>query len=196
MTYYLPNALFYDFKTFAPVKGRGENATVDKYVYSFDQYLVLIRPSIQSCSVPYTEIPLHILGGAVIPMRANSTMTTKLLREQPFSIVVAPDINGEASGSLYIDDGVSIVQPPHSTTSLSMTFSRNKLRIEGQFDYSPTPHVSSMVFLGVSSDLRQIEINSLRVDPKLIAYNVTNKYAVVQTSHLLLEHEITVELFY
>jgi len=73
----------------------------------------------------------------------------KLVRKQPFSFVVAPDQNGKASGSLYIDDGVSLSLPKHSTTSAPLSSRRDRLTVEGQFGYRPAPSIATVTFLGV-----------------------------------------------
>ncbi|PAA72863.1 hypothetical protein BOX15_Mlig002010g1, partial [Macrostomum lignano] len=52
---------------------------------------------------PLENIPLYIRGGHVIPMQdpGNDTYHQKLL--QPFQLIVAPDADGLASGSLFWD---------------------------------------------------------------------------------------------
>ncbi|KAG6808712.1 hypothetical protein H0H92_003164, partial [Tricholoma furcatifolium] len=113
VTFYLPDDIFYDFVTLAPVKGTGSMVTLD--------------------NVPFTEIPLHIRGGVVLPLRAQSTMTTTELRQQAFELVVAPGTDGTASGTLYIDDGVSVTQA--STASLSFSYKDGKLDVQGMGQY-------------------------------------------------------------
>jgi len=61
-------------------------------------------------NVGFTEIPLFWKSGNVIPLRSNFANTTSELRKQNFELLVVPDANGDASGVLYLDDGLSIVQ--------------------------------------------------------------------------------------
>ncbi|EHK97248.1 putative alpha/beta-glucosidase agdC [Glarea lozoyensis 74030] len=102
---YLPNDLFYDFYTYAPVQGTGAMLTLN--------------------DIDFTSIPLHIKSGAVIPMRN--------VRTKPFSFIVAPTAAGEAAGELYLDDGDSIVQ--HETSEIKMTYHEKMLTIDGNFSY-------------------------------------------------------------
>ncbi|KAH9009114.1 alpha-glucosidase [Lactarius deliciosus] len=122
---YLPKDQFYDFATFAPVDGKGEHVTLS--------------------NIGLTDIPLHIRGGAVLPLRAKSAMTTTELRAQDFQFVVAPGTDGTAAGMLYIDDGVSITQ--QKTTSAKMEYAKGKLSVSGSFDVDAK--VASVLFLGV-----------------------------------------------
>ncbi|PGH02775.1 hypothetical protein AJ79_07540 [Helicocarpus griseus UAMH5409] len=110
---YLPDDIFYDYYTGKPVRGQGKTITLD--------------------DVPLTHIPLHFRGGNIVPLRANSANTTKALREQPFDIVIAPDLSGEATGSLYIDDGESLVQ--EHTLDVQFSYSNGQFKMEGKFDY-------------------------------------------------------------
>ncbi|KAI0274382.1 alpha-glucosidase [Russula aff. rugulosa BPL654] len=129
VTIYLPKDNFYDFATFAPVEGTGQNITLT--------------------NVNFTTIPLHIRGGAVLPLRTTGAMTTTELRTKDFEFVVAPDAKGTAAGSLYVDDGVSIVQ--EKSTSLEMEFASGKLCVNGSFAYDVGVKVASVAFLGVET---------------------------------------------
>jgi alpha-glucosidase len=126
---YLPKDKFYDLATFAPVEGTGQNITLT--------------------NVNFTMIPLHIRGGAVLPIRTTGAMTTTELRTKDFEFVVAPDAKGTAAGSLYVDDGVSVVQ--EKSTSVEMQFSRGKLCVNGSFAYDVGVKVASVAFLGVEN---------------------------------------------
>ncbi|KAF8496804.1 alpha-glucosidase [Russula emetica] len=129
VTIYLPKDRFYDFATFAPVKGTGQNITLT--------------------DVNFSMIPLHIRGGAVLPLRTAGAMTTTELRTKDFEFVVAPDAKGTAAGSLYVDDGVSIVQ--EKSTSVEMEFAEGKLSVNGSFAYDVGVKVASVAFLGVEN---------------------------------------------
>ncbi|EER26892.1 Glycosyl hydrolases family 31 protein [Coccidioides posadasii C735 delta SOWgp] len=87
---YLPKDIFYDYYTGAKILGKGQNVRIN--------------------NVPLTHIPLHIRGGTVVPMRFRSANNTTGLREQTLNILIAPGLHGDASGSLYLDDGESLEQ--------------------------------------------------------------------------------------
>lgn len=130
VTFYLPNDLFYDYWTHAAIKGEGKNITIS--------------------NLTYTDIPVHIRGGSIIPHRLNSANTTKALRKEDFSIIIAPDANGNANGLLYLDDGESIEQP--SASEIEFSFSNGKFSVTGSFGYvgasGESTTVSKVVILG------------------------------------------------
>jgi len=127
VTIYLPKDKFYDFATLKPVEGTGQHVTLT--------------------DVNFTTIPLHIRGGAVLPLRAAGAMTTTELRAIDFEFVVAAGAYGTASGTLYVDDGVSIEQ--EQTTSVEMAFAGSKLSVHGSFGFEVGAKVARVVFLGV-----------------------------------------------
>ncbi|KAH8669727.1 putative alpha/beta-glucosidase agdC [Tricladium varicosporioides] len=129
---YLPNDLFYDFYTYAPIQGQGAILTMN--------------------DIGFTEIPLHIKSGAVIPIRAESGMTTTDVRKQPFTFLVAPTGLGEATGSLYLDDGDSIEQ--NSTSEITMSYKNKTLTIDGKFEY-----------LAEGNSLKSITVVGLKKQP-------------------------------
>jgi len=127
VTIYLPKDKFYDLVTLTPVEGTGQPVTLT--------------------DVNYTTIPLHIRGGAVLPLRVAGANTTTALRALDFEFVVAPGTDGKAKGSVYVDDGVSIVQK--QMTNVEMAFADDKLCVHGSFGFDVGVKVAKVVFLGV-----------------------------------------------
>ncbi|NXW53314.1 SUIS protein, partial [Eurystomus gularis] len=83
---YFPEASWFDYYTVLPSTWKKNYATV---------------------AAPLNKIPLFIRGGYILPEQAPATTTTKS-RLNPFSLIIALDEQGEASGSLFWDDGDSI----------------------------------------------------------------------------------------
>jgi alpha-glucosidase len=112
-TVYLPNDVWYDYWTHEKIQGEGKNITIN--------------------NVATTDIPIHIRGGSIIPVRANSANTTKALRKEDFAVLVAPDANGKAKGRLYLDDGESIEQK--AISEIEFSYENGKFVSTGSFGY-------------------------------------------------------------
>ena len=133
---YLPDDQFYDFFTYAPVRGRGAAITLS--------------------DVAFDVIPLHIRGGSILPMRINSANTTKFLREQDFELVVAPGLDGKASGSLYLDDGESLEQK--AISNIHFEYESGTLSINGDFSYPTTNRIAKVKLLGQDGNPKSITL--------------------------------------
>ncbi|KAI1432490.1 glycoside hydrolase family 31 protein [Xylaria sp. CBS 124048] len=132
VTYYMPNDVFYDFWTLDRVNGTGANVSVS--------------------DVSFTEIPVHIRGGTVIPMRSASANTTTLVRKNDFTLIVAPGRNGSASGSLYLDDGDS-VDVGEDYSDISFAWDGTTLKVGGRFGYKTDIVVEKVTVLGVDGPI-------------------------------------------
>lgn len=121
-----PPGLWYDWYTHDVQKGSedGEKVTLD---------------------APLTHIPVHIRGGAIVPLKTPQ-MTVDTTYATPYSLLVALDENGEAAGRLYIDDGHSIEQP--HTSDIHFTYKNGKLSAEGRFDYSKAEKLGCIKLVG------------------------------------------------
>ena len=60
-------------------------------------------------NVPVTEdrIPVYQRGGTIIPKKERIRRSSKLMVNDPYTLIVALDMNASAKGTLYIDDGES-----------------------------------------------------------------------------------------
>ena len=49
-------------------------------------------------------------GGSIIPMKTRYRRSSKLMKSDPYTLVIALDEEGSASGKLYVDDGETFAQ--------------------------------------------------------------------------------------
>jgi len=126
-TIYLPDDLFYDYWTLAPVRGHGAPVTLT--------------------DVAYTSIPLYYKSGQIVAQRLHSANTTTELRKQPFHLVIAVGLDGLAQGELYLDDGVSLVQKAYSEIRFEYSSVSGQLTSSGSFGYSGTVGVEAVTIL-------------------------------------------------
>lgn len=69
---------------------------------------VINGPASVNLDTPLTATNVHIRGGTVLPAQQYA-MTTAAVKRTPYTLIVAADPAASASGSLYIDSGVSVV---------------------------------------------------------------------------------------
>ncbi|KAJ5226698.1 uncharacterized protein N7469_006704 [Penicillium citrinum] len=123
---YLPDDIFYEWGTGKPVRGKGEYISVE--------------------DVDYTDITIHYKGGIVYPQRIESANTTTALRKKGFNIVIAPGLDGTAKGSLYLDDGESLVQD--AVSEIDFSYSHGTLKMSGSFEYEAGVKIETVTLLG------------------------------------------------
>ena len=110
-------------------------------------------------NVKFTEIPLFWKSGNVVPLRTNSKNTTSELRKQNFGLLAVPNVDGSASGVLYLDDGLSIVQKQNTTLTMlyllqkegdnKAVFTARKIENEGSKESISTEYSQELDYLRV-----------------------------------------------
>lgn len=144
VTIYLPNDRFYTWNTWQLIESSGQDFLLT--------------------DIPFTAPPpIHVRGGSILPMRQSPGYTTSETKNSPLELLVAPGREGgegeapaTATGSLYLDDGDSLIQPLDTTSEISFFYeassSSSALFINGTFAYPITSHalLASVMVLGVS----------------------------------------------
>lgn len=133
---YFPDDIFYDWDSGKALRGRGAKVTFDH--------------------IGLTHIPVHVRGGNIVPLRASNASTTTELRTRGFELVIAPGLDGKAHGSLYLDDGDSIIQD--KTSEITFAYHNGTLRIDGSFDYGQGV-VEAITLLGKNKTQTHIKLN-------------------------------------
>lgn len=136
VSFYVPQGTWYDLYTRKLVAGAGSTIT-----YS---------------NVTHTDIPVLVRGGSIVPARVNSANTTTALRNQNFELIVAPDVDGKASGTLYLDDGESLVQT--GTSEITFSWNGSAITTTGKFGFETVLQVTSITVMG-DGDARQYDSN-------------------------------------
>ncbi|KAF8993360.1 alpha-glucosidase [Cyathus striatus] len=167
---YLPKDIFYDFKTLSPVQGQGS--------------------TVQLNNVSFTDIPVHIKGGSILPLRAKSQMTTAELRKTNFELVIAPGIGGKASGELYFDDGESIENP--TSTTVKFSFSDRTLTVSGSYSFPIGAKVASVKFLNVNSAPSVVRTDRGTLHSSQVSYDPETMVIAVRTE-LDFTHDISIQ---
>jgi alpha-glucosidase len=135
VSFYVPKGTWYDIATQEPIARTGS----------------LIRYE----NVSTSDIPILVEGGSIIPARIKGAMTTRALRDNDFELLIAPDAQGKARGSLYLDDGESLVQA--GTSEVVFTWDGNKIKATGTFEFPTSVGVKSITIYGEKS--RKYEVN-------------------------------------
>ena len=123
-------------------------------------------------NIDFTQIPVHIRGGSILPLRVDGANTTTALRKLDFSLVIAPGLDGSARGSLYLDDGDSIVQK--ATSEITFAYRKGALTMQGKFGYRAGVKIAEAVFLGMKGLPKQVTLDGKRVDEKAVSFNRTS----------------------
>ena len=126
VTFYLPKGIWYDLFSRKSIQAEGSMVTY--------------------FNVPDTDISVLVRGGSIVPMRVQSANTTRALRDKDFELLIAPDANGDASGTLYLDDGESLEQT--ETSLIKFSFDGSNIKAEGNFGFPTVLRVISVTVMG------------------------------------------------
>ncbi len=77
----------------------------DERYYDYFDYKVYTGPGYTKVEAPLEKTPLLMRGGHIIPRRDRPRRSSGLMKWDPFTLVVVLGKDGNADGTLYLDDG-------------------------------------------------------------------------------------------
>ncbi|KAH8655172.1 glycosyl hydrolases family 31-domain-containing protein [Xylariales sp. PMI_506] len=113
-------------------------------------------------AAPLGHIPVHVKGGNIVPLQEPGLTTTDV-RNSSYSLLVALDSQGTATGGLYLDDGVSL--NPNATTWVNFSASDSSLQVASKGNYVDTNALANITILGVQlQSVSKVELNGIDVE--------------------------------
>jgi len=76
---------------------------------------------------PYEKVPVFQRSGTIIPRRDRVRRSAAIMHDDPISLIVAPDKDGHASGTLYLDDGKSFDYRAGARLYMEFTWNNGKM---------------------------------------------------------------------
>ncbi|ORY16006.1 glycosyl hydrolases family 31-domain-containing protein [Clohesyomyces aquaticus] len=101
-------------------------------------------------SAPLEHINVHVRGGSILALQ-QPKLTTRDTRNTPYSLLVALDDNGQAKGSLYLDDGESL--EPNATRLVQFSYSDNCLEFSSEGQYHASQPLSNITITGLAGSV-------------------------------------------
>lgn len=120
---------------------------------------------------PLGHIPVFVRGGSVIPLQEPG-YTTRESRKKPWGLIVALDGDGEAKGSLYVDDGESV----EVTESLDVRFwaGKGRLKVLVSGDYADDNVLGNVTILGVE-DVGRVRFDEQEIGDENVEFGEGKK---------------------
>lgn len=107
-------------------------------------------------AAPLGTIPLYVRGGSILPMQ-GAALTTYAARRNDWALLVALDGQGAATGSLYVDDGESLVQ--NATLNVAFSAASNTISSSSIGSYQALQPLANVTVLGVQAVPQSITLN-------------------------------------
>ncbi|KAL2867446.1 glycoside hydrolase family 31 protein [Aspergillus lucknowensis] len=125
-------------------------------------------------AAPLGHIPVFVRGGHVLPLQSPA-LTTREARRTPWSLLVALDANGLASGTLYMDDGESV--EPDATLVVNFIAGDSRLTATTSGSWREINHLDKVTIMGVAEMPHRVHFNHHHI--RSAHYNSTSQVLTV-----------------
>ncbi|XP_072726063.1 lysosomal alpha-glucosidase-like [Ciconia boyciana] len=146
-------------------------------------------------AAPLSTIPLFVRGGYILPEQAPAATTTKS-RLNPFGLIIALDEQGEASGSLFWDDGDSVDTIEKENYFLAKyTYSKGNLKTEilkNGYRGADTLKYNKIMILGLKLRPHAVALSGRAIHGDAFSYELNGKLTLWISAPLTQELNIMI----
>lgn len=112
---------------------------------------------------PLGHIPVYVRGGSILPMQPlHDALTIRDAQTHDWTLLVALDADGLASGDLYLDDGESVQS--ESTLEVAFSVSNDCLSATPTGDFKNSNPLANVTVMGVDSPPSSVRLDGASVD--------------------------------
>ncbi|KAL1935041.1 hypothetical protein VTP01DRAFT_4181 [Rhizomucor pusillus] len=140
----------------------------------------------QTIDAPLTHIPIHIRGGAILPLKTPK-YTVDETYATPYSLLVALDNKATAEGRLYIDDGHSVEQK--KTSDINLSYKHGVLKAKGSFGYKNAEKLNTISIVGKGAD----KLSTATYNGKEYKVSFADNTATIEGLEIDLKHAFSVK---
>ncbi|XP_055523690.1 neutral alpha-glucosidase AB [Wyeomyia smithii] len=136
-------------EVYFPAKENGES---DVW-YDTDSYRMYASVGFESISVDSYKVPVFQRGGTIVPRKERIRRAATLMKDDPYTLVVALDKNGASKGTLYIDDETSFEYRSGKYLYLEFELKDNVLsskKIDKTASYASKSWLERVILVGLS----------------------------------------------
>lgn len=120
--------------------------------YDIDNYQKYDKVGRQTIKVDYKKTPVYQRGGTIIPRKETIRRTATLMKDDPYTLIVCLDKNGQSKGTLFIDDEKSYKYRDGKYVYEQFEFSGNTLKnsFKASSGYETPSTLERVVIAGLS----------------------------------------------
>ncbi|XP_076065923.1 glucosidase 2 subunit alpha isoform X2 [Oratosquilla oratoria] len=131
--------------------------------YDVLDYTIYNGPASASVQAYMDKIPVYQRGGAIVPRKDRVRRSSVLMRDDPYTLIVALDMEDKAQGTLYIDDEHTFEYREGKFLYLSLTYEDRILqsrKIDPSGVYKTRSWLERVIIIGLKEKPNKILLNS------------------------------------
>jgi alpha 1,3-glucosidase len=152
--------------------------------YDRDSYQPIKTNGLMKIQAPINKVPVYQRGGTIIATKQRVRRSSVLMKDDPYTLIVAIDLKGMAKGSLYIDDEESFEYRNGHFVFIEYKYINNQLISKCLHcdDFNTKSWVEKVMIVGIPSIFKKasIQVNNSSSVELTVLYNTNNQVLTVR----------------
>ena len=171
---YIPDGRWFDFHGYQEIENRG--------VYNY-----LLKKE---------WIPVLLKGGSIVPTQDRPRRSSFFMKNDPYSLVIALDYNGMATGRLFVDDGKSFNYQKGEFLETFFEFKDNNLKNRVLHDWTANNTIEKIVVLGLQNEPAHVLVTAGNCEDEHLGFYVQEKVVTIKLPKVKINESWTISLVY